>query len=703
MAAAAAVFALVLAGIAHGLVLDFYVTNGWDASNGIASQFTTSDINRLNESDDSRMATNAWSGLETFDESRYVEFIFSPNITGTVRNVNLTFEYRRNGVLNGTKLEVWDGIGWRNESIGMPNASSTDVAYWLDNLSYINASNINGAKVRFLAYRNTTGTSQTTSHDLVKIAVDHNRYPAVTLLAPAAGDSISGNRTIAWNATDDESLLVTIAYNRNGTLTGIAVNETNDGAYEIDTTPLGDGLYELRAAASDGELAAESSVNVTVDNTKPVISYVLMSPEVPRRGRNFTFIVAPVDAAVAGVNVSFGNQTLALAGAGHAWTAAVVAADDGNFSATIRVADRAGNLAQSIHNFTVSPNGTDLHYYNTTTIGQSSRMVANISGNTSVALNFSLHAAVNGTVSIAAYRSAPSVASVGKQWLPAFIAINVSDAVRRNLSSAILTIHYTDADVAGLDEASLVLYAYNETSLAWQPAPSTVNAGGNAISANVSHLSWWGIFGVPAGTTTTASTPAAMISTATTTTALQHANATQPCTNSSKLSVPASLKAHENSTVTIAVIVSNTGTCEWSARMNMSLPAGWGYEKPGTARVPGGKAHTWQVAVRVPANAGGVSTIYVGVAAGNRTETGQVRVEVLTAGNQNEPATTTTEVIARKEPDKQEQAPVTGLSVSGKEAAVVAAVVLAALLLVRRIRERDFRERFQRQLTESRE
>jgi hypothetical protein len=59
----------------------------------------------------------------------------------------------------------------------------------------------------------------------------------------------------------------------------------------------------------------------------------------------------------------------------------------------------------------------------------------------------------------------------------------------------IIKVYYTDSEISGLDEDSLNLYRYNETSGEWEVLDSQVNTEQNYVWANVTHFSVYGVFG----------------------------------------------------------------------------------------------------------------------------------------------------------------------------------------------------------------
>ncbi|MBU2614047.1 MAG: hypothetical protein KKG87_00585 [Elusimicrobia bacterium] len=51
-----------------------------------------------------------------------------------------------------------------------------------------------------------------------------------------------------------------------------------------------------------------------------------------------------------------------------------------------------------------------------------------------------------------------------------------------------VTLHYTDADIAGMDELKLVIAYYDTTTSKWVALPSTADAVNNKVTADISHL-----------------------------------------------------------------------------------------------------------------------------------------------------------------------------------------------------------------------
>ena len=67
--------------------------------------------------------------------------------------------------------------------------------------------------------------------------------------------------------------------------------------------------------------------------------------------------------------------------------------------------------------------------------------------------------------------------------------------LNNKIDSAALKVYYSTSEILGINEDSLKLYYYNETSQEWQALESAVNTEENYIQANLQHFSVYGIFG----------------------------------------------------------------------------------------------------------------------------------------------------------------------------------------------------------------
>ena len=104
--------------------------------------------------------------------------------------------------------------------------------------------------------------------------------------------------------------------------------------------------------------------------------------------------------------------------------------------------------------------------------------------------------AINDTISLIEYSENPVNVTIEKKPAGKYVEI-VEDNISSNLSSVIIKIYYNETEVNDLniDESSLKLYYFNESSLKWQELGSLVDTDENYVYVNISHLSLFGIYG----------------------------------------------------------------------------------------------------------------------------------------------------------------------------------------------------------------
>lgn len=78
-----------------------------------------------------------------------------------------------------------------------------------------------------------------------------------------------------------------------------------------------------------------------------------------------------------------------------------------------------------------------------------------------------------------------------------YFDINLSENINNNLIESKLILSYNQSEIEskGVNEATLELFYYNETSQIWDSIPSSLDIENNLIIVNISHFSTYGIFG----------------------------------------------------------------------------------------------------------------------------------------------------------------------------------------------------------------
>ncbi len=114
-------------------------------------------------------------------------------------------------------------------------------------------------------------------------------------------------------------------------------------------------------------------------------------------------------------------------------------------------------------------------------------------------LEITTNTTTTGSINMIEYDTVTS-GGIAVPALNKYIEIEASHEIEDSLTWVIIKIKYTDAEVAtaGIDESTLRLHYYNETSGIWMPynpPEGGVNTSANYVWANTTHFSLWGIFG----------------------------------------------------------------------------------------------------------------------------------------------------------------------------------------------------------------
>ncbi len=111
------------------------------------------------------------------------------------------------------------------------------------------------------------------------------------------------------------------------------------------------------------------------------------------------------------------------------------------------------------------------------------------SSNTTARIKYSDN--ITRQVYMAEYNESP--VNISTEAMPLEKFVEITHSAEANVSSAEITIAYDEH--AAIDESTIKVYYYNETSANWQAENSTVNTTANRVTANVTHLSLFGAFG----------------------------------------------------------------------------------------------------------------------------------------------------------------------------------------------------------------
>ncbi|MCX6710920.1 MAG: hypothetical protein NTZ02_02410 [Candidatus Woesearchaeota archaeon] len=172
-----------------------------------------------------------------------------------------------------------------------------------------------------------------------------------------------------------------------------------------------------------------------------------------------------------------------------------------NYSIRVYARDSAGNQNNSAsYGFAASVKKTEIG----ASFQNDTPLVRDYTNQTSTALDIAVNSSVTGNITVALFSDTPAFANTTLSNGIKFVDINLSDNVGDVLRWILIKVYYTDAEISGLDESTLKLSWYNQSSGTWVTmsagSPSWVNSTGvdtvnNYVWANVSHLSLYGING----------------------------------------------------------------------------------------------------------------------------------------------------------------------------------------------------------------
>lgn len=173
----------------------------------------------------------------------------------------------------------------------------------------------------------------------ITVTVD-NMPPIVSITSPLNNTFVRGNITITFTAQDpvlkNASLMIGDAF---------AFNVTGNTSQPFNTARLPDGNYSLTLVAYDwAGNKAETSINISIDNTKPTAHITCPASNSYVKGTvnvNFTFSDSNLENATLLLDGQFlANVKLVTS---YAWDTNV--SSDGSHTLTLTVLDKAGNIA----------------------------------------------------------------------------------------------------------------------------------------------------------------------------------------------------------------------------------------------------------------------------------------------------------------------------------------------------------------------
>jgi len=442
-------------------------------------------------------------------------------------------------------ITVNDSSGNENSNLMWVNVSDTiaptiNITYPLNNTNYtVNVSVLNYTvsdlnNLDKCWYSNNSGTwnsTTVTAGNNFTNVISIEGWNNWTVYCNDTSNNIGSNLTTFFKDTVPPSFTAianqtleyktALGYDINATdannISCFAVNDTtnfkiNCSGYLENNTLLNVSLYWLNITAND-TLGNENSnlmfVNVT-DTVDPVINTVTVTPTTGIEGAVFNITVNATDnyqinAVIAYVQKPDENNTAIITlGLNNglyngSWNSS--GKSDGTYVIDVIANDTSGNEKEKENEAVIA-----LASYSVNTSVNSSvnfttteSVIINATEEADTWLNIITSANVTGSIAIAKYSdNTKLVDPTIVTELSKYIDIIVDNDTNNNISFAEIRIYYTDAEVtmANLQESTLRLYKYNDTSAAWDlVSPGGVETSSNYVWGNVSSFSSFAVFG----------------------------------------------------------------------------------------------------------------------------------------------------------------------------------------------------------------
>jgi YVTN family beta-propeller protein len=220
----------------------------------------------------------------------------------------------------------------------------------------------NGTHTLTAVARDAAGNATTSSARTVTVANPDITAPSVSLAAPNGGAPVSGTVSLNAAASDNVGVANVKFYVDN---TVLVTDSTSPYSASWNTTAVVSGAHTVKAVASDAAgNTATSTVNVTVDNTKPTVTLAAPNNGAPVSGTVTLSATASDNAGVAGVQFMVDGTALGAEDSGSPYSASwnTTTVTNGTHTLAAVARDTAGNTTTSTVTVTVTNQAPTTNY-----------------------------------------------------------------------------------------------------------------------------------------------------------------------------------------------------------------------------------------------------------------------------------------------------------------------------------------------------
>lgn len=416
------------------------------------------------------------------------------NYTEFTNSLNVTLYLNCNGTTGPYMMQFRNDNN--NTWTGYENLSSTK--QWT-------LRNLDGRRTVYMQCNDSNGKDDTDSED-----IELDRIPPKIgfNLTTLINNTFINNNTIyaKVDVAEDNLADVTFFLLNNSTIINQTIAKKNkyDITWAVD--PNLEYYFYVRAKDNASNVNITETRKITIDLIKPNYTGIINSDRL-NKGDIFNITINAFDFfGVSNITViikRFNYTNISITESSSAnilWNASA----KGVYLIDVVIADLAGNILISNRSFVIAVNENNesiKSIWNGNITGKVNEKNYIASKEASALFDLELTDNINGSFTLVYFTDNPSDKNLtGKGGAGKYIEIEPESMVKEKVKNVFIKINYTDDEISKikLDEMSLRIYYYNETSGNWEifdDLNGGVNITGNYVWANSTHLSLYSIFG----------------------------------------------------------------------------------------------------------------------------------------------------------------------------------------------------------------
>ncbi len=282
---------------------------------------------------------------------------------------------------------------------------------------------------------------------------------------------------------------------------------SSSGFKECFSVTDSEGCYEKTGLISDNysDNISEFAVECSYDSEPPVISEITVSPTVVSPGESLTITARVTDESSSAASVTLRNEqketvagkAMSLANGSFRAVINTLSLIDGTYRIDVSANDTNGNTAavRDAKLFAVTNKSAVVKQLELSSLAARINKTNPATNATDVFLEIS--GSGSGEISLITYETSQISATKPAKEAGKYVDIFADGALQQNITNTTLRIYYSDERIsaANINENSIKINFYNETSGEWKELNTAVNIEENYAEATIYHYSTYALFG----------------------------------------------------------------------------------------------------------------------------------------------------------------------------------------------------------------